>query len=161
MGPCGKLIFQECFHFYFILYLFQPLNLTDFYVDVSVEISSSGTTTNGLLLNIVTNSSTARDLSDQVVTSSGIYNTNWAGFTVGVNPVSSSLSLSASLESNSTSQMLGSKGAYANLRTQLRLAISVTNGTQISVCYLKQLLPIILLISGCSLPIANWLFAFI
>ena len=112
------------------------MNLTDFYVDVSVDISNTGTITNGVLLNIVTNSSTARDLSNQVITSSGIHNTNWAGFTVGVNPVSSSISISGSLESNSTSQMLGSKGSYANLRTQLRLAISVTNGTEISVCLL-------------------------
>ena len=110
------------------------MNLTDFYVDVSADISNLGTYTNGVILNIVTNSSTARDLSDQNLTSSGIYNTNWAGFTVGVNPVSSSLSVIASHESNSTSQVLGSKGAYANLRTQFRLAISVTNGTEISVC---------------------------
>ena len=114
------------------------MNLTDFYVDISVDISNSGTTTNGAILNIVTNSSTARDLSDQVITSSGIYNTNWAGFTVGVNPVSSSISVIASLENNSTSQVMGSKGAYANLRTQFRLAVSVTNGTQISVCFFEK-----------------------
>ena len=124
-----------------IFVLFQPLNLTDFYVDLSADISSSGTTTNGVILNIATNSSTASDLSDQVITSSGIYNTNWAGFTVGLSPVSSSLSLSGSLEGNSTSQVLGWKGSYANLRTQLRLAISVTNGTQISVCFFKQSIP--------------------
>ena len=112
------------------------MNLTDFYVDISAEISNTGTTTHGFFLNLVTNSSAAKDLSNQSITASGVYNSQWAGLSLGVNPVFNEIKCYTALYGNSTYGIAGSKGAYANLRTPLRLAVSVTNGSSLSVSYI-------------------------
>ena len=110
------------------------MNLTDFYVDIAAEISNTGTSTSGFSLNLVTNSSAARDLSNK--TASGVYNSQWAGLSLGVNPVFNEIKCYTALYGNSTYGIAGSKGAYANLRTPLRLAVSVTNGSSLSVSYI-------------------------
>ena len=112
------------------------MNLTDFYIDVSAEISSTGTKTNGLYLNLVTNSSTARDLSDQSITSYGVYHGQWAGISVGVSPAMDAIKCFTAIYSNGSYETAASKGPYANLRTSFRLGVSVTNGSNLSVSFI-------------------------
>ena len=112
------------------------MNLTDFYVDIVADISNTGTSTSGFSLNLVTNSSAARDLSNQNIATYGIYSNQWDGFAISVDPYSNKTQCFSAMYNNGTFETIGSQGPYADLRIPMRFAVSVTNGSSLSVSYI-------------------------